>query len=137
MTYNDTYFRMFLLSEARRLALRGKALAEILAARAAYIPAIDEFEKKRASITADTEADQDARDKAVADAAAEQSPAPDRRISLEAFEQIADAALAAGTPIPPLRRDPPARHLARNPLRKPRRTPITKQRLKHRAAAIL
>ncbi len=38
MTYNDTYFRMFLLSEARRLALRGKALAEILAARAAYIP---------------------------------------------------------------------------------------------------
>ncbi len=100
MTYNDTYFRMFLLSEARRLALRGKALAEILAARAAYIPAIDEFEKKRQSITADTEADQDARDKAVADAAAEQSPAPDRRISLEAFEQIADAALAAGTPIP-------------------------------------
>jgi len=91
---------MFLLSEARRLALRGKALAEILAARAAYIPAIDEFEKKRQSITADTDADQNARDKAVADAAAEQSPAPDRRISVEAFEQIADAALAAGTPMP-------------------------------------
>lgn len=99
MDYNEVYSRMALIISARPFAKGGKALTETLVLRAAYMPAVSEFENKKQAISSDKEAAPEAIETALHDAAAEECTAPDRRYSLAAFEQIADAALADGGPV--------------------------------------
>ncbi|MDE6853833.1 MAG: hypothetical protein K2J38_02135 [Muribaculaceae bacterium] len=96
MTYNQLYYRLCLLNTARTLpGLGARALVEIIALRAASAPAVADFEATRQSIAADTTADPDTRDRAIAVAAEAECTAPWRGLSPEAFAQLAEAAVAA------------------------------------------
>lgn len=95
MTYNQLYYRLNLLDTARRLpGLGARALVEIIAIRAASAPAVADFETTRQSVAADTD-DPSARESVIAEAAAAECKAPDRRLSSEAFAQLAEAVVAA------------------------------------------
>lgn len=99
LTYSDVYNRMALLTIARQFASNGKTIAEILRLKAAYVSAFAEIESKKQIIKADEEADEETKNKAFNDAVFEECSAPDRRLSLDAFESIADKALASDEPV--------------------------------------
>ena len=99
LTYSDVYKRMALLTIARQFASNGKTIAEILRLKAAYTPALAEIESKKQVIIVDKEADDEVKNKAFTDAVVEECSAPDRRLSLDAFESIADKALASDEPV--------------------------------------
>ena len=99
LTYSDVYNRMALLTVARGYASNGKTIAEILRLKAAYTPALAEIESKKQVIIADKEADDEVKNKAFTDAVFEECSAPDRRLTLDAFESIADKVLASDEPV--------------------------------------
>lgn len=99
LTYSDVYMRMMMLSAARQFATNGKTISEILLLKSAYTPVLAEFENKKQVILADKEADDETKQKTLNDVVSEQCSAPDRRLSLEAFENIADKVLATSEPV--------------------------------------
>lgn len=91
MTYDEAYAKIAMLSEARRLRLRGKALTDILVGRAVLTKVMDDFETQRRAVYDDKEASDEEKDRAFEALACKDCGIEDVTLSRESFEQIADA----------------------------------------------
>ena len=93
ISYDTAYLRAILLRDAAALKLPAKTTTERLLLTAHYQRAVDEFERFRFSVKADTSATDEEKNEAIRTKAAEDAGIDDRRFTVDAFGHIVEAAL--------------------------------------------
>ena len=96
LTYNDIYFILTFINDLATVKLPTKAMTEKLLLRAHYLKPLREFEDFKRTTGEDENADDEAKNKAITEKAAEAIEGfTPRYFTEEAFEQIVGAVSAA------------------------------------------
>lgn len=97
MTYKDALIRSSLLGDLRTVpGLKAKALSERILLDIHYRKATDEWVRAREVIASEAEATEDMKTEILEKKVMEECGVSERRMSAEAFEQTAEAALLKG-----------------------------------------